>query len=130
MDDLSNKSGRIHLDFPPQVQLSDGFDERWNGPDQGVIAAWIRGIELAKEVPELSGSARRGELPILPWKGGVSGPLKTKNKIGSMLYVAAWQGLRNENLDVDLSSTMTLTFVRYGVPVTYTTDLVALGADQ
>ncbi|BEP62324.1 hypothetical protein GmRootV213_28780 [Variovorax sp. V213] len=40
---------------------------RWRGPDKGLICSWLRGVEKAKESPELAAQALRGELPSLPW---------------------------------------------------------------
>lgn len=79
----------------------------------------LEGVEPAAD------RALRGELLPLPWKGGVhpdppddqSGKKKTKGKrkkqpvkkFGSLQYLAMWQGLRGENLDVPLDGEITLT---------------------
>ena len=102
------------------------IEERWKGPDQGLIAAWERGREVSDESsPEsqnLIARARRGELVILPWKGGVERALKAKLKYGTMRYLAMWQGLRGEDLDVDLARDLERTCTSTGMTVIYTND--------
>lgn len=102
------------------------IEERWQGPDRGVIAAWERGREISEEgnldSQDLTARARRGELVILPWKGGVERALKVKQKFGTMRYLAMWQGLRGDDLDVDLKSESTLECSATGMVVTYTSD--------
>jgi hypothetical protein len=58
----------------------------------------------------------------LGWKGGVSRSLKKLEKYGSLKYLAQWQGLRGEDLDVDLSEERTLTCSRTRMVVTFTPD--------
>lgn len=117
---------RIQRDYNEPKRLTIDYDTLWNGPDQGLIASWERGREKAIEDPELSKRAKNGELVILGWKGGVDKPLKTKSKYGGLLYVAMWQGLRGEDLDIDLNQEIKMICSRTGVPVTYTTDLKLL----
>jgi hypothetical protein len=95
---------------------------RWEGPDHGLIACWERGIERAKESAELAAAALRGELVLLPWKGGVDRPTKLGAKYGSLFYLAMWQGLRGEPLDIETKSDVALTCSRTGMVVTYTSD--------
>jgi hypothetical protein len=61
-------------------------------------------------------------LVILPWKGGVERSLKTKQKYGTMRYLAMWQGLRGENLEVDLVGDLERTCTATGMTVIYTND--------
>jgi hypothetical protein len=63
-----------------------------------------------------------GELPVLGWKGGVSRSLKKLEKYGSLKYLAQWQGLRGEDLDVDLGQERALTCSRTKMVVTFTPD--------
>ena len=110
------------------------IEERWKSPDEGVIAAWERGREISEEASpdseDLTLRARRGELVILPWKGGVKQGLKIKRKFGTMRYFAMWQGLRGEDLDVDLESEPTRECSATGIVVTYTTDLSKYGGSD
>ena len=99
--------------------LGESFDERWNGPDQGLICSWLRGIEKAKESPDLADKAKAGELPVLAWKGGVEKAIKSGAKFGSLNYLATWQGLRGEDLCVDLDREAQLTCSRTGVTVVF-----------
>jgi hypothetical protein len=104
------------------------FHARWNGPDQGVITCWLRGLEMRSERPELAAFASAGALPVLPWRGGVSKAIKTKHKVGAVQYLAAWQGLRGEDLEIDLANDRQLTCSRTGVLVTFTASLDKLRA--
>ena len=117
---------RIQRNLSEPKRITTDYDTLWNGPDQGLIISWERGREKAIEDPELSARAKNGELVILGWKGGVDKPLKTKAKYGGLLYVAMWQGLRGENLDIDLTQEIKMTCTRTGVPVTYTSNLALL----
>ena len=96
------------------------WDELWRGPDNGLINCWEVGRQLATRKPDLAEKAERGELPVLEWKGGVEKRLKKKEKYGTLNYVAEWQGLRGEDLMVDLSNEVELECSRTGMKVTYT----------
>jgi hypothetical protein len=100
-------------------------EERWKGGDNGVIAAWERGREISTEASDeakaLTARARAGELVILPWKGGVERALKAK-KYGTMRYLAMWQGLRGEALDINFERESERTCIATGMTVTYTND--------
>lgn len=105
---------------PARQGLSWG--ERWQGPDEGLISAWERGIEKARESPALAASAARGELPALPWKGGSSRKTKLGFRYGSLYYLAMWQGLRGENLNVSLEAEIELLCSLIGMRVVFTHD--------
>lgn len=105
---------------------SEDWHERWNGPDQGLVCSWLRGIEKSQESPDLAAKAKAGELPILSWKGGVVKAIKTKTKVGAMNYLAAWQGLRGEDLSIDPDSEISMTCSRTGVPVLFTNQIQKL----
>lgn len=104
------------------------YDRRLKGPDQGLINAWIAGISYAKAYPEIAARAQAGELPALPYRGGVERAIKTRNKIGALQYVAMWQGLRNEDLQLDTDAEPVMTCQRTKVPVTFTLDIKKLFA--
>ena len=59
---------------------------------------------------------------MLGWKGGVSRSLKKNEKFGSLKYLAQWQGLRGEDLDIDLGEERSLTCSRTKMRVTFTPD--------
>lgn len=95
--------------------------DRWEGPGAGLHSAWVAGIALAQSTPALATAALAGELPELPFKGGVLRPLK-RRKFGTHWYLAMWQGLRGESLYIDTMSETKLTCQRHGVVVTFTSD--------
>lgn len=84
------------------------YEERWQQADKGLILCWECGRKQAEEEPELAARAKAGELIPLSWKGGVKpqqnegGETKEnkKKKLGSLLYLAKWQGLRGDDLDL------------------------------
>ncbi len=88
------------IDQPIREGLS--WSERWEGPDKGLIWCWERGRQKRLENPKLAEQADRRELVLLDWKGGVKEKLKTDKKPGTLKYLATWQGLRGEHLDIDL----------------------------
>jgi len=105
---------------------------RWEGPDKGLITAWLAGQAYAEQHPQLVRCAQAGELPVLPFRGGVEKAIKTRSKIGHVLYLAMWQGLRGDALHLDSDAQIEMTCTRHGVTVLYTADsnlLLATGGD-
>ena len=96
--------------------------ETWKGEDQGLIKCWEVGRKLAEEDPALAIKAKNNELPALGWKGGFSEQLKIKEKYGTLSYLAKLQGLRGEDLSVDLLEEVELTCAKYGIKVIFTGD--------
>lgn len=98
-------------------------EEVYDGPDRGLIAAWERGRKMQKTHGELAAAALRGELPVLDWRGGISSELKkTTKKYGTLLYLATWQGLRNEDLNVDIEGTVRITCTKHLKEVIFNND--------
>jgi hypothetical protein len=101
------------------------FKERWFGPDQGTIAAWEAGRDLAREEPDLAKRAVGGELVKLPWKGGTwrvedpGAPPPKHPHTGSIWYLAMWQGLRGDDLDVRLDQPQPVPCSRTGLIVMF-----------
>ncbi len=116
------------IDTPARGSLP--VDQLWLAEDWGVIAAWERGRDMARERPELAAAAMRGELVILPWRGGVERALKSGRKFGSYRYLAMWQGLRGEDLLIDLDLERDMVCTKHGVTVTYTHDFAKFTADE
>lgn len=111
----------------PRENLS--WEELWEGDDRGLITAWETGRKLRAQNPELAQKAGRGELPVLAWKGGVEKQTKTKKaKYGALFYLAQWQGLRGEDLDIDMQAESKRTCARTGESVVYTADAAKYGA--
>ena len=79
------------------------WDERWRGPDKGLITCWEVGREWSQKKPKLAVKARNGELPSMGWKGGVKKETKEREKYGTLNYLAQWQGIRGDDLDIELS---------------------------
>lgn len=104
----------------PRKGLS--WEEMWRGTDNGLITCWEVGRELSKKDLELAERARNGELPILGWKGGVDKVIKKKEKYGSLQYLAQWQGLRSEDLNIDLNDEIEIICSKTKMKVIYTAD--------
>jgi hypothetical protein len=100
------------------------WDEKWKGEDLGLIACWERGREKSFEDPALAGKARNGQLVVLPWKGGVEKAIKKQEKYGTFSYLAMWQGLRGEDLNIDTAEEIALTCTATGMSVIFTSDQV------
>lgn len=112
---------RVYRDVsePPREGLT--WQQRWEGPDGGLIACWERGRTKRLEDAELAARASLGELIVLPWKGGIE-KLAKASKFGSYFYLAIFQGLRGDPLDIDPSVDTSRTCARTQVTVTYTSD--------
>jgi hypothetical protein len=93
------------VDSPIRVDLT--WDESWQGPDRGLITCWERGRERRRSEPELATKACRGELVTVGWKRG------------TQKYLATWQGLRNEDLDILLDGEVELICTRTGKKVKF-----------
>ena len=120
-------SQRIRRSYEEPRREGLSWCERWEGHDKGLIQCWEVGRELSKKKPELAERARYAELPVLDWKGGAEERTKKGEKYGTLWYLAQWQGLRGEDLDVDLSKESVLVCPRTGMKVTYTLDVKKYG---
>ena len=118
-------SQRIYRSYHEPKREGLSWDERWKGQDKGLITCWEVGRELSKKEPELWERAKNGELPVLAWKGGVDveKKIKKKEKYGSLSYLAQWQGLRGDDLNIDLSKEIELICSKTGMKVIYTKDV-------
>ena len=104
------------------IRVNPSFEERWRGPDIGLITCWEVGRIKSIEATELAEKAKNGELPALGWKGGVDKKIKKKEKYGTLNYMAQWQGLRGEDLDIDLTKEIEMICSKTGMKVIYTGD--------
>jgi len=90
-----------HLTRSIETPIRDGLataSEIWDGPDKGLIFCWEQGRKEREEKPELAARADKDELvPV-----GRSDDADDHGiwKRGSLQYLAWWQGLRGENLNV------------------------------
>ncbi len=124
LKNMMNKMGNhIFRSCKEAIREMPSFDERWRGPDKGLITCWEVGRKKSLEAPELAERAKNGELPVLGWKGGVEKKIKKREKYGSLNYLAQWQGLRGENLDIDLSEEREIICSKTGMKVVYTGDV-------
>lgn len=121
-------SQRIHRSRKEKRREGLTWDERWKGDDKGLIACWEVGREIREQKPDLAIRAENGELVVLGWKGGVEEKTKIGEKYGTLFYLAQWQGVRGDDLDIDLAEETELTCSRTGMRVTYTGDLAKYGS--
>ena len=61
----------------------------------------------------------KAELAILAWKGGVKEKLQIERKLGTLQYLATWQGLRGEDLDLSLQGECVIVCARTGQVVVF-----------
>ncbi len=107
------------IDQPIRENLS--WTDQWRGPDNGLIWCWERGRQERLERPDDTARVDNGELVYLDWKGGTEDPERKKKpdrskkkssssatKRGSLQYLATWQGLRGENLDIEVDGRRTI----------------------
>jgi hypothetical protein len=116
---------RLHRSLRKPIREGLTRSQLWEGPDNGLIWCWEWGRQLRIEQPELAARATRGELVVLVWKGGVEKKLKSKKKSGTLNYLAAWQGLRGEDLDLDLNGVLIIECKKTGQAVTFSAELSA-----
>ena len=106
----------IHRSKSEPIRAGLTWEEEWRSTDKGLIISWERGREKALENPELAKKCINNELPTLAWKGGLDKPIKGE-KFGSLFYLATWQGLRNEDLNIDIKQDITLVCSKTSVKV-------------
>jgi hypothetical protein len=95
-------SPRLYRSISEPLRSGLSLQELWNGPDKGLIWCWERGRQRRNQEPDLAERAELGELVMLNWKGGVEKKVQNERKYGSLQYLAQWQGLRGEDLDIDV----------------------------
>lgn len=122
-------AGRVQRSISEPIRLGLTWEESWDGEDGGLIKCWENGRLLRQREPATAAKAERGELPPLEWKGGAEHPLEQKKepKFGVHRYVATWQGLREEDLDVDPLVEVEMVCARTGVAFIYTNDIKKYG---
>lgn len=114
---------KIYRSISEPIREGQSWDERWKGEDNGLIACWERGREKRMEDPSLAAQAQVGQLVVLPWKGGVEKALLKKQKFGTFFYLAMWQGLRGEDLNIDPTEEFVLNCTTTGMTVVFTSDI-------
>jgi hypothetical protein len=114
---------RIYRRFTEPDRENLTWEEKWRQEDRGLIKNYEVGRALSETDPDLAEKAKKGELPVLCYKGGVEKTLKKKEKIGALNYLAMWQALRGEDLDIDMDKEVIITCTKTKVAVTFTMDL-------
>jgi len=118
---MNDRTLRRSIDEPIREGLS--WHERWDRDDRGLIACWENGRELSQRNPEQADCAKNGELIKLGWVGGVSQKLKQRVFNGTLFYLAKWQGLRGDDLDIDVDGDTVLECLKTGQVVKYNSKL-------
>ncbi|MDL2186798.1 hypothetical protein P5706_21645 [Pseudomonas sp. ChxA] len=113
---------RVERNVSTPIRPTLSWSETWESYDKGLIKCWEVGRELAMKRSDLVQATLNDELPALGWKGGVSRSLKKLEKFGSLSYLAQWQGLRGEHLDIDPAQEVLKTCSRTHMMVTFTPD--------
>ena len=116
-------SNPIRRSISEPIRTGLSASEYWLAEDRGLIKCWELGRKYSVTRPAFAASAKRGELPLWNFKGGVEKPLKNPLKYGSFRYLAMWQGLRNEDLDIDPTRKVEMTCSRTGVKMILTPEL-------
>jgi hypothetical protein len=114
---------RIHRSITEPIREGVTWDERWRAEDVGLIACWERGREKRLEDSRLAAQAAAGRLVVLPWKGGVEKAIEKRHKFGALFYLAMWQGLRGEDLNIDPTEETVLTCTATGMTVVFTGEM-------
>jgi hypothetical protein len=114
---------KLHRSITEPIRETVSWEQRWSAEDRGLIACWERGRGKRLEDPLLAEKASNGQLVLLPWKGGVEKAIKKKQKFGTLNYLAMWQGLRGEDLNIDLAEEVVLNCTATGMAVVFTSDI-------
>jgi hypothetical protein len=107
------------------------YVETWQGPDKALICCWEVGRKMRKRNPEIASRAADGELVSLPWKGGTEyfeelpAGKKPPKRYGTLRYLAMWQGLRGEDLYIDIDARVTIICTRSRRPVVFDLETAA-----
>ena len=118
-----DKPERVFRSFSTPKRVNPSYSERWNGSDKGLITCWEVGRTKRETDLILVKKAENNELPILGWTGGVAKKLVNPNKFGSLNYLAQWQGIRGQDLNIILTEEVVLECALTGMKVTFTPDI-------
>lgn len=108
----------VYRSITEPLRSNPNWNDCWGTVGLGLITSWERGRELSTENQEIALKAINNELVMLPWKGGFNPPkvikklnknTQRKIKYGVFNYLAMWQGLRGENLDIDVDRDIAVT---------------------
>ena len=112
---------RLYRSIQEPIREGLSWNELWRGPDNGLIWCWERGRQYQTEAPERVACAVSGELVLDGWRGGVEKKLKDpkKKKPGTLQYLATWQGMRAEDLSIDLDEERVIICSRFQQAVVF-----------
>jgi hypothetical protein len=113
----------LHRSIHEPIREGLSRSEMWEGADKGFIWCWELGRQKRLKDPELAARADKGELVVLAWKGGVQKKSKPDKKYGTLSYLATWQGLRGEDLDLAFEDERTVVCTRTGQTVVFSSKL-------
>ncbi|TWT41465.1 hypothetical protein KOR42_48180 [Thalassoglobus neptunius] len=113
---------RLFREITTPIREGMSTQDLWSGPDHGLIYCWERGRQKRDEDPKLAALAEAGELVVLAWRGGVETAQKGE-KFGWLNYLATWQGLRGDDLEILLDDDKVIKCGRTGQEVTFTSAL-------
>jgi hypothetical protein len=113
---MSNKiSSQLHRVIDTPIREGLTWMELWKGSDRGLIWCWERGRQRKVEEPDLAMRARKGEFVPLAWKRG------------TLQYLATWQGLRDEDLSLDLNAQVVITCSKTKKSIVFKPGILAEG---
>ncbi|MBI3838463.1 MAG: hypothetical protein HY288_11090 [Planctomycetia bacterium] len=118
-------SSHIRRSAKEPIRVGLSHAELWQGPDKALICCWEVGRQLRDKDTELAARAAEGELVSLPWKGGTENfeelqdGKKPSRRYGGLRYLAMWQGLRGDDLDIALKVETILICARTKRSVTF-----------
>ena len=93
LESMSNDVSRqLRRSVRTPIRENISWTDMWKGSDRGLIWCWERGRQRQTEEPDLMTRAREGEFVSLAWKRG------------TLQYLATWQGLRGDDLDIDFDT--------------------------
>lgn len=110
---------RLYRSIQEPIRGEMNWNERWTAPDKGLIWLWELGRQYRTEDPSRTALAEKGELVPGDWRGGVKEKLKVEKKPGTLQYLAQWQGMRGEDLDIDLDGERIIVCTRTGQAVVF-----------
>lgn len=118
---------RVQRSIDENLRTGLSTQERLYAEDEGLIDYWETGRKWAAKHPLIAEKAKLGELVPLPWKGGFEKKIAAKFKYGTYRYLAMWQGLRGDNLNIDTDADVSFNCAKYGTTVIFTHDLEKFG---
>lgn len=121
MSTSSGEKNKLYRSIAEPIRTGLSWNELWRGSDNGLIYCWERGRQYVAEAPDDVAKAKRGELVPIWWRGGVRKSLKDGviKKDGTLQYLATWQGMREQDLDIDIDGVHSLTCTRTAQVVEY-----------